>query len=86
MTNIDQFESVFKAADKPPFAHEVVKLQSVAVITDADAQASDEFAQHTRQLFDALSGPELNWHIIKGDEFKQISQLAKQMGPEETRG
>ena len=38
MPQIDQFESVFKAAEKTPFVHEVVAISKVLVITDLNGE------------------------------------------------
>lgn len=36
MTKVDQFESVFRAAAKTPFAYEAVQVDSILVVSDQD--------------------------------------------------
>ena len=43
MTNIDQFESIFKKADKPPFHLEPVDLDRMLVISDVGLEQTDKF-------------------------------------------
>ena len=44
MTRIDQFESVFKSADKPLFRYEPFSIGSLMVLTDLDDEAAESFA------------------------------------------
>ena len=44
MTRIDQFESVFKSADKPVFRYEPFSVGSPMVLTDLDDEAAESFA------------------------------------------
>ena len=44
MTNIDQFESVFRSAVREQFPYAAVSVSSVAVITDLPADAAARFA------------------------------------------
>ena len=51
MTNIDQFESVFKAADKPQFTPESVRFASMLVITTLEPERARSFEQHATEFF-----------------------------------
>ena len=65
MTKIDQFESVFKAADKARFVLEPINLRTVLVITDLDSGASAEFAERVRRFLLALeTSLSLDWRVI----------------------
>ena len=48
MTNIDQFESVFKSASKEPFTWEEVKFERIAVVTDSDRALATNVAERVR--------------------------------------
>jgi hypothetical protein len=77
MTNIDQFESVFKAADKPQFAPERVTIESVSVITDLATAKCDSFEEDVRRfLGDAAAVP---LRLISGDQFNSVDQLLREI-------
>ena len=38
MTNVDQFESMFRSASREVFRHERVNIESVLVVTDRDEE------------------------------------------------
>ena len=42
MTEIDQFESVFKSAGKTLFQHEEVSIEKVLVVCDGDQAATEK--------------------------------------------
>lgn len=56
MTNVDQFESVFRAADKPVFHNLHVDLRRVLVITDLEPTEAAEFEAATRSFLHAAPG------------------------------
>ena len=76
MTNIDQFESIFKKADKPRFQFEDVKLQKLMVVTDDDHAATDRFADGVIDLLDhTLLQDEITWHKVSGDQHTSVNDL-----------
>lgn len=80
MTTIDQFESVFKASDKPAFAYERVDIRSALVITDMDADDSGKFAEHVRSFLSILeSTGQPQWKDVCGADFSSVNQLIEQV-------
>jgi len=77
MTNIDQFESVFKAADKPSFSHEHISIRSVLVVTDLDAEACEDFATDVRSFLKGLSGleGEVIWSVIGRNDYSNVRRM-----------
>lgn len=76
MTNIDQFESLFKAASKPVFELEPVNIGDVLVVTDLDAAQTDGFTQQAKTFLAALDHPtEVRYSQICGDEFDSVQAL-----------
>ncbi len=76
MTDIDQFESVFKAADKTVFSHQAVGIQSVLVVTDLPQEAADRFAARLQSFLSALAGqPAVKWHTVTGNRYDRVGQL-----------
>lgn len=74
MPNVDQFESVFKAATKPAYRHRRLALKKVAVITDEDQAGAERLAQRIR-AFLAVLGDALEWIAVSGDDNSTVEQL-----------
>lgn len=76
MTNIDQFESIFKKADKPRFKFEDVDLCSLMVVTDDDHSQTDRFTDQVIDLLDqTLLEKEISWHKVSGDQHTSVNDL-----------
>ena len=84
MTEIDQFESVFKSAGKTLFQHEDVSVDKVLVVSDGDKAAAARFAAICR-TFLAVLGGEVEWQVVDGSQFdgvRGLLQLVGQNGPD----
>jgi hypothetical protein len=76
MTNIDQFESIFKKADKQKFQLEKVDLDTVLVVSDADQQLTEQFMDQVVDFLDnTLLESKINWHLICGHEHHAVSDV-----------
>ena len=78
MTRIDQFESVFKSADKPVFRYEPFAVGSALALTDLDGDGAESFSALVRKYLDvsAQEGmPPLQ--VVRGDEFGSIEECLK---------
>lgn len=76
MTNIDQFESVFKSADKPRFKLQESSLRTVFVVTDLSGDGADAYhAQVGRFLETMTKKCDLAWRLITADEYGDVAQL-----------
>ena len=75
MTNIDQFESLFKSAERPQFSLTDVLLDSILVVSDGDQAA----AEHLKNRVLAFLGPALpgdvTWNLIDGGSRGSVSEL-----------
>ena len=78
MTRIDQFESVFKSADKPVFLYEPFAVGSALALTDLDGDGAESFSALVRKYLDA-SGEEgmPPLQVVRGDEFGSIEECLK---------
>ena len=78
MTRIDQFESVFKSADKPVFRYEPFAVGSALALTDLDGDGAESFSALVRKYLDA-SGEEgmPSLQVVRGDEFGSIEDCLK---------
>ena len=76
MTNIDQFESVFKSADKTPFKLEKSTLKTVFVVTDLQAEEAAAYhAEVGRFLALLTSECDLTWRLVTIDDYDNVAQL-----------
>ncbi len=73
MTQLDQFESVFRAASKAVFEYQRIAVNSVLVVTDqegdAAARTGEQVARFLRVLNDA------DFRVARGSEFGTIPEL-----------
>jgi len=75
MTNIDQFESVFKSAVKTPFHYERIRLSKVLVVIDR-AEPPPEVESAVRQLIaPATDGDAIELRIVHGQDYSTVGQL-----------
>ena len=75
MTRIDQFESVFKSADKPVFRYEPFSVGSPMVLTDLDDEAAESFAVLVGKYAGAGGSREISaQRVIKGADFSTIEE------------
>lgn len=82
MTNVDQFESVFRSADKAVFAYEPIPIETIIIVTDlseADAYAlSEDIKKFLSVLSTDRSAPA--WDVVTGSEFDSIESLLELVG------
>ena len=75
MTRIDQFESVFKSADKPVFRYEPFSVGSPMVLPDLDDGAAESFAVLAGKYAGAGGSREISaQRVIKGADFSTIEE------------
>ncbi len=76
MTNVDQFESMFRSASREVFRHERVNIESALVVTDRDEEKAGFFADQIRQFLRVVSADEtIRWRDANGSEFQTAGEL-----------
>lgn len=76
MTNIDQFESVFRAADRVVFRYEPPAIGRLMLVTDLEPEGAREFAGMISSFLSVLrDGPELQVEVVEGDRFQTVGDL-----------
>ena len=76
MSKIDQFESLFRAADKPVFELEPVNVRDVLIVTDMNEPQTTRFADQAKAFLAALEFPDpVNYSQICGHEFDSVQKL-----------
>ena len=84
MTNIDQFESVFKAADKTVFSMESVQIETALVVTGLEQDAHATFDGAVRTFLGSLAET-LDWQSLGAGDFDQVEpflELIEQVSPD----
>jgi len=80
MTNVDQFESVFRSADKPVFSYDPVEIGSVLIVTDRDEYEAELFGERVAGFLRVLIGETdvalpSSWRIVHGDEYRTVPEM-----------
>ncbi len=79
MTNIDQFESVFKAAAKTPFEFEPIRIEQVLVVTDLDGSGSVAYAEDLRRFLSVLDDPAPDFQVCAVEDYRDVDQLLRRV-------
>ena len=74
MTEIDQFESVFKAADKLRFSFEGTDIRTILVVTDLGDAASEASVNRIRRFLNVL-GSSGDWATFSGNQYSTVAEL-----------
>jgi hypothetical protein len=84
VTNVDQFESVFKAATKTSFAYQAIDIRKVLLMTDLEEEPAQQLSGQVRNFLKALGeGESLNWRTVQGNEFRSVKELLDLVGEED---
>ncbi len=76
MTNVDQFESMFRSASREVFRLDRINIKSVLVVTDRDEEMARRFGHQLRQFLKVLSADEkIQWRDVDGSESQTAGEL-----------
>ena len=75
MTKIDQFQSVFLAADKTALRYERLAVEHVLVVSDLDGDAAGELSTRVRAFLSAVDDESTRWARLDGGGFSSVKQL-----------
>ena len=78
MTRIDQFESVFRSADKPVFQYDPFVVDSVMVLSDLEGEAAEAFSALAGKYLgvsDGEAGPSIQ--LASAGDFSSIEQCLR---------
>ncbi|MDP6444533.1 MAG: hypothetical protein QGG36_22170 [Pirellulaceae bacterium] len=81
MTNLDQFESAFKSADKRPFQFAPVTFDSVLVVTDLNESMAGEY-QSRLAVFLQRINPAPRWNVLANDALDSVDGLLERVRTE----
>ncbi len=79
MTNIDQFESVFKAADKKVYAYESIEFAKVLVVSDLPEEGLGEFTRRAQTFLSVLEKGDWSpaWRGLGANDFSSVGDMLK---------
>ncbi len=76
MTNVDQFESVFKSATKISFAYRDIEIRKVLLVTDLEEEPAQQLSNRVQSFLTVVGKDEaVNWRTVQGDEFQTVKEL-----------
>ena len=76
MTSVDQFESVFRAADKAVFRFQRAPIERAVVVTDGDTEQTERLLEQVRAYLSAL-GEAVTWVPIAGDRYSSVAEMLR---------
>jgi hypothetical protein len=75
MTKLDQFESVFKSADKAVYTYDRPAFDRVLLITDLNEADAADIASRVRSFLTAIEDAGTRWDTLSGDAFTSVQTL-----------
>lgn len=75
MSNIDQFESIFKSSIKEKFSYNQPEFKDILIVTDLQDQEVDDFSNKIKDFLSFLDADGLNYTVITGNMFSSTEEL-----------
>ena len=76
MLKVDEFESAFRSAIKETYQHQEIKIKSVFLVTDLDADASESLLSQVKDFCHNLDQPQnMDWKTANRNDFKTAEDL-----------
>ena len=75
---IDEFESIFKRAERTPYRFSNISINVIAVVTDGDQKAADELTTNLKLFLPHIAST-ADWQSITGDQFHNVNDLLRVM-------
>lgn len=83
MSQLDQFESVFRAAVRPQYERSVPVLKRVLVVTDLHTARAKAYADRARVFLQgALGAAEVHWRVTEAEETTTVGDVLALVGSE----
>ena len=81
--HIDEFESMFKRAEREAFVFADVPINSVTLITDATQDETERIKQSLLQFLPRLQTTE-SWRFIVGNDYQNVGSLLNRVDEQQT--
>ena len=73
MTLVDQFESVFRSAERSRYAFSAIDVKKVLLVTDLEGEEAERFAAKTRAFLAEIEGA--SWAVLTNDDYNDVAAL-----------
>lgn len=83
MDHIDEFESMFRRAERESFRHATIPIESVVFITDQSAEESERRRHEVLEFMPLLKGVN-SWREIRGDQYSNVAELLAKLDEQQT--
>ena len=81
--HIDEFQSMFRRADKQQFSYVNVPIESVTLVSDGTQEQAELVQTDVRRFIRAL-GAVRTWRIITGDDYQTVAELLSLIDEQQT--
>ncbi len=76
---VDQFESIFKRADKARFEYRRPEIRRVTLVTDLNTTNTAALLQRVQQFLAVLKPDSLEWHTLGEGDYDRKSELLNKL-------
>jgi hypothetical protein len=83
MDHIDEFESMFRRAERESFQHVTIPIESVVFVTDQSASESERRRHEIQEFMPLLKGVN-SWREISGDQYSNVAKLLAKLDEQQT--
>lgn len=75
MPKLDQFESVFRSAQRTPYSYERLDLDEILIITDLDPRSADELTGELKEFLKGIVADDAEWKAVPDDDYADLGAL-----------
>jgi hypothetical protein len=81
--HIDEFESIFRRAEKEQFAYVDVPIDTVTLVSDGSIGQAESIQSDVRQFIGCIDAA-ANWHFITADDYRTVAELSERIDAHQT--
>lgn len=75
MTSLNNFESIFRSADKPVFEYSPITVDRILLATDLPSPEAEAMVPALREFLAAIDDGHCEWAVLPEDDFENVRQL-----------
>lgn len=80
---IDEFESMFRRAEREPYSYCEVPISTAAIVVDGDRDCAEKLQASLRDYLPRLNTVE-SWRLIDGSQYANVNELLERIDAEQT--
>jgi hypothetical protein len=81
--HIDEFESIFRRAEKEQFVYVPVPIASVTLVSDGSVEQAQRIQADVRQFIGCVDDA-VDWHLLTGDDYRTVAELSERIDAHQT--